>query len=431
MSSRRVFAALSICLLSAATALAQTPAGSARPMPKVTFEEAVQQAITRNPDVESAAAAILRAEGLLRQARADVLPNLEVNATNTTLDDSRGLGGQEFTPRNTFSASLSVSMPLFAPVEWARRVQAEDSRRVARAGAEDVRRQIALAGAEAYLAVFARRRVVEAQVRARDTAKAFYDYAHQRFLAGAGSRLNELRAQQTLSTTEARVQEAELALYQAQEALGIVLAADGPVDVSNEPLFQIPNQQEVLANADAAIEQRADISLLNAQVAAAERVVSDSWRDYLPSVVGIFQPQYQNPESLVNPKTSWRALFQFSIPVFDSGLRRGLKIERQAVLQDVEAQRVGQLRVARSEIRSAYESVERLQRALEATRAAAEQAAEVLRITDISFRTGATTNIEVIDAQRAALDADTAVAVAEDQVRRARLDLLAAFGRFP
>ena len=55
----------------------------------------------------------------------------------------------------------------------------------------------------------------------------------------------------------------------------------------------------------------------------------------------------------------------------------------------------------------------------------------MLRITTAAFEVGATTNIEVIDAQRRSRDADTAVAVAEDAVRQARLDLLTALGRFP
>jgi outer membrane protein TolC len=55
----------------------------------------------------------------------------------------------------------------------------------------------------------------------------------------------------------------------------------------------------------------------------------------------------------------------------------------------------------------------------------------VVRITDIAFREGANTNIEVIDAQREARDADTAVAVAGHGLRRAQLELLAATGRFP
>ena len=56
---------------------------------------------------------------------------------------------------------------------------------------------------------------------------------------------------------------------------------------------------------------------------------------------------------------------------------------------------------------------------------------QVVDIVNISFRPGAATNIEVIDAERRARDADTTVAVAEDTLRRARLELLIALGRFP
>ena len=71
------------------------------------------------------------------------------------------------------------------------------------------------------------------------------------------------------------------------------------------------------------------------------------------------------------------------------------------------------------------------ERALVSAEAAAQQAEEVVRITDLAFRTGATTNIEVIDAERRARDADLSVAIAEDTLRRARLELLTALGRFP
>jgi outer membrane protein TolC len=86
---------------------------------------------------------------------------------------------------------------------------------------------------------------------------------------------------------------------------------------------------------------------------------------------------------------------------------------------------------ARAELRTAQAAVESTMRALESARAAAANATEVLRITDVAFRAGATTNLEVIDAQRRSRDADTAVAQAEDRARQARLDLLVAIGRFP
>jgi multidrug efflux system outer membrane protein len=398
---------------------------------RVTFEDAVRRAIERNPSVAVASADILRAEGLLRQARAVTLPNIDITGTNTTLDDSRGLAGQTFTPQNTFNTAASFSMPLFAPAMWARRVQAEDTRRVAEAGVDEARRQIAVATAQAYLSVIAAHRVVESQVRARDTAQAFYDYASQRLQAGAGSRLNALQAQQTLSVDQVLVETSQLALFRAQEALGVLVTSDRPLDATDEPAFEVPEESRTLAGVDQEIQQRRDLKFSNLQIFADRRIVSDSWKDWLPTATGAFQPIFQQPGSLITPQTSWRAVLQFEIPVFDAGQRRGLKMVREANLRQSEASYGGLLRQAKSEVRLAYEAVRRSSRALDGARAASQQSEEVLNITNFSFRTGATTYIEVIDAQRRARDADTAVAVAEDAVRQARLDLLTALGRFP
>ncbi len=86
---------------------------------------------------------------------------------------------------------------------------------------------------------------------------------------------------------------------------------------------------------------------------------------------------------------------------------------------------------ARSEVRQARDAVQSLQRTFEHLRSAAQQAAEVLKITTFAFEAGATTNLEVIDAQRQARDADSDAVIAEHAVRRAQLDLLTALGRFP
>ena len=93
------------------------------------------------------------------------------NVTTTTLNRGIEFSGATVTPRNQLSASLDVRLPLYAPARWARTAQAADARHVAEAGAEDVRRQTALATADAYLTVIARRRVVEASTRARESAR--------------------------------------------------------------------------------------------------------------------------------------------------------------------------------------------------------------------------------------------------------------------
>ena len=264
---------------------------------RISFDEAVKRAVAQNPSVLVAAANILSAQGLLRQARAAVLPNVAVTGTNVTLDDSRGVGDQVFTPQNTFSAGIGVAMPLFAPAQWAERVQALDAQHVAEAGTDEVKRQIAVATAQAYLSVIAARRVVESQVRARDTAYAFYEYADNRLKAGAGSKLTALQAQLTVSADEALVEIARLALYRSQEALGVLVTEDVPVDAQDEPVFEIPEETATLSTVDQTVQQRTDIKLANLQVFAAQRIVSDSWKDWLPSVTGLFQPLFQDPGS--------------------------------------------------------------------------------------------------------------------------------------
>jgi outer membrane protein TolC len=119
------------------------------------------------------------------------------------------------------------------------------------------------------------------------------------------------------------------------------------------------------------------------------------------------------------------------MPIFDAGSRREKRAEREVLLKESQIAVEGLVRQAKSDERTAENAVARAERAWAAAKAAAQQARDVVDIVNISFKVGASTNIEVIDAQRAALDADTAAAVAEDQLRQARLALLVALGRFP
>jgi outer membrane protein TolC len=318
-------------------------------------------------------------------------------------------------------------MPLYAPARWARTAQAGDAKLVAQANAEEVRRQTSIATADAYLTIIARRRVVDTNVRARDVAKAHFDYAHELLERGAGSRLNELRAQQEVSLDEGLIESARLALYRAQEALGVLLVADGPVDAGDEPAFAIPADVPPLQ----AGPWRTDLKLFATQQRAAERVLGDSSKDRLPYFEAVFQPSTTYPAQFFLPQNSWRLLTQLSIPIFDSEQRQALRLERQAAVDESRATFARADTQARSEVRAAREAIASAERGLVSARAAADQARQVVDIVNISFRAGAATNIEVIDAEGRARDADTAAAVAEDTLRRSRLELLTALGRFP
>ncbi len=423
-------------VLGALATLAVSRAASAQtaplaPLSKVTFEDAIRIALEKNPRTAEAEQSTLRAEALLQQARTVFRPTLSSTVVTNVLDSERGFNGLVVQPQVQSVLGASVSYPALALSQWAASVQAEDQVRVSRLGVGEVRRQIAIATALAYLAVIAQKRLVDVNALALENAQAHVDYARARVEAGAGSKLNELRASQELATDEVLLEAARLAERRAQEALGVLLAADAPVDAAGEPVFEVPPEARATAAEPTWMSARADVRLFSAQVDAANRIVRDSWKDWVPGATASFEPQALAPAGLFQPARTWRGFMIVDVPIFDAGSRRAVKRQREVALDTARIQLTDVQLRAKAELRTAQAAVDSTERALEHARVAAQHAADVLRITDLAFRAGATTNIELIDAQRRARDADTAVAQAEDRVRQARLDLLVAVGKFP
>jgi outer membrane protein len=395
--------------------------------PQITFEEAIARALKSNYGIAEAAQAILQAEALLQEARTVYRPTIAGTVQTTVLDGDRGFEGLVTQPQVQSLLGVAASYPVLAASRWAAKAQAEDRVQVAQLSAADVRKEVAIATAQAYLAVIAAQRQVEVQTLAIENAKAHEDYARARLEGGVGSKLNELRASQELATDQVLLEAALLAERRAQEALGVLTVADGPVNAAAEPAFEVP----VVPSTEEWMKQRPDIQLFSAQVNAADRVSRDSWKDWVPTATASFEPVLLTPAGLFQPSRTWRGLLAFDIPIFDGGSRRAIARQREVALETARIQLSDVELRARAELRTAQASLEYTNRALDSARLAAQHADEVLRISDIAFRAGLTSNIELVDAQRRARDTDTAAAIAEDRVRQSRLDLLVALGLFP
>jgi outer membrane protein TolC len=430
MSRRLVASGLSLAvLLLVSEAASQTPAadGSTSPVvERLTFEEAVERATSRNPSIGEAAQAILRADALLSQARSVFLPLAYGNVGTAVLDAARGFNGSIVQPKTQTAFSATASYAVLNAAGWAAKNQAADRVGTAQASAVETRRNVAISAAQAYLAVIAAERQSEITLRNRDTARALEEYARTRLEAGQGSRLNHVRSVQQLGSAEGLLQLAELMVRQAQEALGVVVFASGPVGAKGEPVFPpAPPPGD-----DGWLDARPDIRLATAELAAADRVVSDAWKNWLPTVTASFTPRYVTPAGLFEPSKSWRAFFVLDVPIFDGTLRPDKRV-RIADRDTARLRLDGLTLEARSELRVAQETVRSTELIVASARQAADSAGEALRITEIAYRAGATTNIEVVQAQRDAREAEILAAVAEDRLRQARLDLLVALGRFP
>jgi outer membrane protein len=411
----------------AAILLVAANAAPAQGLEQLTFQEAIDRATRNNPTIAQATAGIMRAEALLQQVRSSSLPALSASlVTNfqSPVKFDTGTGTATVVPGIQTQTTPLLSVPILTPVAWAQRTQARDQVFVAQQNEKDVRRQVAVAAGQAYLAIIARRRVLDLNTRSRENARAHFEFANQRFQGGIGSRLNAVRAEQEVFSNETRIEEALLAIQLAQEALGVLVGANGPVDAVNYPTFDIPDELGQLTN-------RTDIQLILAREAAAQRVYSDSWKDRLPSLTSAFTPSLLEPPGVFAKAFSWRAQVLFAVPLYDSGLRAGEKAQRLADLNNIRFERANLERQAASDIRVARDAVASTTRAFAAAQQAADRANQVVMITDVAFREGASTNIEVLDAQRQARDVETQAAIAEDLLKRAQLDLLVALGRFP
>ena len=405
-------------------------AGNARSqtaIPAVTFGEEIQRAIASNPTVAQAATSIARAEAILQQASAAVRPTVTTRLNSVTVDREVGFDANVVQPRHQLAWGGTASVPLLVPARRAAVEQARDQIEVATQTTAEARQQIAVATALAYLAVITAQRQVVVEERALENASAHLAFAEARLAGGIGSRLNMLRAAQLTTAGEARLESSRLARRQAQEALGVLVSADGPIDAAAEPAFDVPASIDDRAWMTA----RPDLTTQQAVVRAAERVVRDSWKDVAPSVTASFDPQYITPTGLFQPARTWRFTVALTQPLFQGGLQRAIARQRETAL---DASRIALTDIeirARSEVRLAQEALSSRERTLASARRAAEQTDEILSITTTAFEVGASTNIEVIDAQRSARYAETAVALSQDALERARLDLLVAIGQFP
>jgi outer membrane protein TolC len=254
-------------------------------------------------------------------------------------------------------------------------------------------------------------------------------FAQDRYQGGVGSKLDVTRSGQEAQASEAQLQTTLAALTKAREALGVLMGSEDPVEAKGEPELRAPTELEpALARAS---EDRTDVRASKQRLSAARRSVSLHYTDFLPILSATGQVAYQNPPTLTQPLRTWQVQLVLTLPFYDGGLRYGQQKERVAQEREAEFVLEAALRQARSETRSAFDSLRHADLALDAAREGARLAGESLKLAEIAYHTGVSTNLELVDAQRRARDADTAAAIAEDNARQARLDLLAASGAFP
>ncbi len=417
-------------LVTVGTLLASLPA-RAQPTP-LSFDQAIRKAFARNPDALIATEEITRARAVVEQMRAGSFPTVAATATFTQLDSARvsqSAPGSVILPATELNGAGTAALTVDPRrlVQWS---QARENVTVTRLGAADVRRQLAFTVGQTYLSVLAQRQVVEADESAVKNAAAHVDYTRTRLAGGGGTLLDFKRATALYDSDRTLLERARFVLVRLQEQLGTLLGESTPIDVTAEVrLPEAPLDPGVAL--DDALGLRSDVQLSRERLAAAAKVRRQSWADFMPWAAASFEMFYQTPPTQTLPTDGWQLLVTLGFPIYDGGLRYGLVKERRALEREAGIRLDSQLRLVSADVRTARVELERARVAFGSAREAAQTSAEVVRLTTVSYRAGLSTNIEVIDAQLASLNADVAAALAENDERQARLDLLLATGHFP
>jgi outer membrane protein TolC len=406
-----------------AVLIVQAAAGP-RGLERLTLEQALARAMARNPNVLVAAAEVRRAEALVMEARASALPTLLPSGTYTRIDAARRFMDMTALAATQWGATAPLAVPLIAPLPWAQWAHAIDDRHVAEMGSWQTWRQVAIAVANAYLTVITTQRTLEVAKVSRNNAAAHAEYTRKQNVAGSVSELDLVRAEQQLRLTQGQLEQAAIALARAREALGVLVAGDRPVDAAEPTNFPMPSPRDTPT-------QRADIRYLELRRKAAHNQVKDSYADYLPYLSGVFSPIYTEPPTFIQPRWGWQLQLTLTVPIFDGGFREGRRLAQRALLDEATFNLEGELRTANADIRLGYEAVARADARLRDLEASATLARRALEISTLRYQQGATTNIEVIDAEQQSRQSDLSAALAADDAQSTRLNLLAATGAFP
>lgn len=393
-------------LLSASLLLGLAPAAHALSLP-----EAIDAARTYSPLMGEARAQRDAARARLVQARGAALPNVVISAEagegEADLGGFFGFQDSDMSPR---AAAIELRQSLFAGGAIAGAIrQAGAGREMAAYRLDGAQAGLSLMVARAYAGV-----LTATEVRALHQAQVtqmeeIVRHARLRFEAGEIPRTD-------LAQAQARAAEARAGLAQASGGLEAARAGFFAI-VGQEPegLEEPAAPPAAAGSRDQAVEmalaQNQDLKAAEAAHRAARAGVAVARAERLPSLALVarassmrdqFFPGYRSDGSTIG--------VQGRMTLFSSGAVSGRISEAQAQARAAEARLQGARDAVRAEAITAFEGHAAAVASLVAARERAEAAGLALETMRHEVRVGQRTTLELLDAEREALSARTALA---------------------
>jgi len=405
------------------------------------LERLIEEALAQNTDVLVAAARVDEARALLGESRAALRPEVSGNASAGRLRSSAATG--TLPPgapreRDNYRATLDVSYEIDV---FGRLRAASDAARADLAASEAVRDAVRLALTARVASSYYGLAALDAQVdltrralRLREEALALQ---RRRREAGLISDFDLRQLEAETATVRAQLpplerdrelEEAALAALLGRAPRAVLedavartaLAADAPSAVV------VPSglPSELLLRRPDIVEAEQRLVAANARVAVARSA-------YFPSIrlTGFLGSESAELDDLfTGPAGIWSFAAALAQPLYAGGRLQAQRDAAAARERAALAQYQGAVRGAFREVRQALSAQVRARESFEAQAARVDALAETLRLARLRYASGVSSQLDVLDAERGLLAAQTARIEALRAQRAAVADLYRALG---
>lgn len=388
---------LSACFLAAPAAVAAAQAGE-----RMTLNDCVKTALERHPSLAVARGRTLEAGGRVRQVAGQKGIQLDLSSSYIRYDwlppnKEKILGGGKTDIYSELTATqvLTTFGRLEGAIDAARAQEMAEREALHRT----VQALVYQVG-RAYHATTSASHVVAYYVEAETQMQRHLDIARGLVEVGKAAPLDVLRAEVQLSNVRQALLRARNAEEQSRMALNNAMGRPAGSDIEIVP----DDGTELAVPSDVPLEQvmrtHPDALAVRLAVVRAEADLRGARAANAPTIAarGAYNLEGgSDPASIKN----WNVGIALSLPLWDSGIRRGAIDQAAARLQqakgsfDLIKQRI------ELEVNTSRLSLEEARQRIDTTRKAVDQAAEALRVVQERYRVGIGSSIEVIDAQTA------------------------------
>jgi len=396
------------------------------------LRDLIQTAVTQNYDVRIAAARILQAQALLGITTADQLPSVSANASAAkvqTPDTALGPGGKS----NAFQVGLSLAWELDF---WGKFRRATESAQAVLLSQEWAQRQVLSSlvsdVANAYFQL--RELDLELEISRETLASRKNSLGLIQTLAdhGATSLLDVRQAEQLVFGAGAAIPDLEQRIEQQENLISVLLGQNPGGIARGLKLVDQPHPLDVPAGLPSCLlERRPDVLQAEQQLVAANAQIGVAEANYFPQISLTAAGGYQSfalSSLFTGPAALWSLGGNLLQPVFEGGrIRSGVRLAEARTEEAVLAyQRTVQL--AFRDVADALVGYRKSQEVRSQLEQLANSAGEATKLSNMRYRGGATSYLEVLDSETRFFVAQLSLAQAHLRELQSLVQIYRSFG---